>query len=136
MHETVLAVPDASPENVKQLYDTNFGGQTFDMPYTEIVNGGTYCTAKGSTAPLVTVGGMFFWEGTAGECVLPPVDAAGAPCCTVYMWQPNTGGLYYDNCSMQCAACLPATLPACSTCLPACHPACLPATLPACLTCC
>ena len=74
----------------------------FPLPYNEIQNGGSYCVAKGSTAPQVVVGGIFFWE-VDGECVTPHVNDAGASCCEVYMWQPNTEGIYYENCSMKYA---------------------------------
>lgn len=75
------------------------------MPYNEIPVGGSYCVAKGSTNPTVTVGGMFFWEAD-GECVAPPATATGEACCEVFMWQPNSDGFYYENCSMKCATLL------------------------------
>jgi hypothetical protein len=80
------------------------------MPYTELVNGGEYCVAKGSTTETFYVGGTFLWDGGDGTCVLPPTNEAGEPCCEVYMWQPNHLGYYYDNCSMKCASALPALL--------------------------
>lgn len=76
----------------------------FPLPYDTIQNGGAYCVSPGSNNAKVTVGGMFFFEGKDGTCLPPPVTAAGTPCCTIYMWQPNSDGFYYDNCSMQCAS--------------------------------
>lgn len=92
-----------APDEVIDLYgDVLTGDGEFPMTYGEIVNGGAYCVAKGSTAETVIVGGTFLWE-VDGECVAPPVNAAGEACCEVFMWQPNTAGLYYDNCSMKMA---------------------------------
>ena len=36
------------------------------------------------------------------QCYLPPTKANGNSCCTLYTWQPNSDGYYYDNCSMKC----------------------------------
>ena len=38
------------------------------------------------------------------KCYLPPTKANGSPCCTLWTWQPNNDGLYYDNCSMKCVS--------------------------------
>lgn len=96
---------------VEQYADVVGDDGLFPLPYDEIVSGGSYCVAKGSTATQVVVGGMFFFEAD-GECITPPVNDAGEACCEVYMWQPNTAGLYYENCSMKYAS------PALHVCMP------------------
>lgn len=97
-HEDTLSAPDQVLELYSDVVDDE---GNFPMPYGEIVNGGAYCVEKGSTAPTVLIGGMFFWD-AGGECVAPPVNDEGESCCEVFMWQPNTAGLYYENCSMKC----------------------------------
>ena len=100
-HEASLEPPE---QVIDQYLDVVGDDGKFPMPYNEIENGGSYCVAKGSTSPQVVIGGMFFWE-VDGECVTPPVNDAGESCCEVFMWQPNTAGIYYENCSMKCAHC-------------------------------
>ena len=75
-----------------------------------------YCVDAGSDKPTILVGGTFMFETKDGECVAPPQTAAGQPCCEIFMWQPNSGGYYYDNCSMKCAT-LPLLLPCRFRCL-------------------
>lgn len=75
----------------------------FGMPHGEIERGGSYCVAPGSTAEKVVFGGMVFWHND-GQCHLPPTKEDGSACCELFMWQPNTEGYYYDNCSMKCAS--------------------------------
>eukprot|EP00892_Ulva_mutabilis_P005403 jgi/Ulvmu1/3234/UM150_0003.1 len=73
---------------------------TFPMTYGTIARGGEYCTAPDSPAEKFMFGGMVFWK-TGEQCLLPPTAPDGGPCCEMYMWQPNTEGFYYDNCSMR-----------------------------------
>lgn len=77
-----------------------------DMSYVELENGAAYCVDRGSGTETVVVGGTFLFETVDGDCVPPPQNGAGSPCCTIYMWQPNARGFYYDNCSMQYASSL------------------------------
>jgi hypothetical protein len=110
-HEAQLKPPVGAVETYGDLVGSN---GKFDMPYTEVPVGGAYCTKVGSTAEKVVIGGMFLWEAAGGMCVPPPTDAAGKPCCEVFMWQPNSVGYYYDNCSMKCAR--PSSVCSCRAC--------------------
>jgi hypothetical protein len=73
------------------------------LDYTAIENGGSMCLEQSNPAHQIMLGGMFFWENKDGTCMLPPKNAAGNPCCTLYMWQPNAEGMYYSECTMKCA---------------------------------
>eukprot|EP00892_Ulva_mutabilis_P009426 jgi/Ulvmu1/6856/UM031_0061.1 len=89
-----------APQEAVEYYGDLLKDGEFPMSYGEIQNGGEYCVAPGSTAPKVIFGGMMFWN-TGGECYLPPTKDDGSACCEMFMWQPNTEGYYYDNCSMK-----------------------------------
>lgn len=73
------------------------------MDYVAIENGGSMCLEQSNPQDQVTIGGMFLWEHSDGQCILPPKNDAGNPCCMVYMWQPNAEGMYYSDCTMKCA---------------------------------
>lgn len=94
-HLSTLKVPDEA------LDEYGFQpGDTLKLAYSTIKKGGEYCTAERSKEKKVVFGGMMFWQNN-GQCHLPPTQSNGEPCCEVFMWQPNTGGYYYDNCSMR-----------------------------------
>jgi hypothetical protein len=99
MAKPTLNVPDLALEEYTNLIDG-----VLEMPYTPIENGATYCVKPGSGIDTILIGGTFHFLTTDGQCAAPPMNAAGEPCCTISMWQPNNGGFYYDNCSMQCAS--------------------------------
>ena len=98
-HEAELTPPVTA---IKTYGDKVGANGKFPLPYDTVQNGGAYCVSPASNNPMVTVGGTFLFEGKDGTCLPPPVTAAGSPCCTIYMWQPNADGFYYDNCSMKC----------------------------------
>lgn len=97
-HLDKLRVPS---EAVNEYGDLLTNG-ILELRYDSIDKGGEYCTEKGSKVEKVVFGGMMFWQND-GECFLPPTKGDDSPCCEVFMWQPNTEGYYYDNCSMRCA---------------------------------
>ena len=111
-HSESLNIPDQA----LKVYGDKAKNGKLDMPYGEIQNGEAYCVDAGSDKPTILVGGTFMFETKDGECVAPPQTAAGQPCCEIFMWQPNSGGYYYDNCSMKCAT-LPLLLPCRFRCL-------------------
>ena len=90
-----------APEEAISYYGDKLKDGEFEMPYGEIEKGGEYCVSPGSTAPKVIFGGMVFWHND-DQCHLPPTKQDGSACCELFMWQPNTEGYYYDNCSMKC----------------------------------
>ena len=102
-HADTLNVPDSAID----VYGDEVKNGKLDMPYGEIQNGGAYCVDAGSGKDTIIVGGTFMFETKDGTCVAPPQTAAGQPCCEIFMWQPNSGGYYYDNCSMKCDLRLP-----------------------------
>lgn len=98
-HQATLKAPiQAIPYYGDKLSDKG----DFAMPHSEIERGGSYCVSPGSTAEKVVFGGMVFWHND-GQCYLPPTKEDGSACCQLFMWQPNTEGYYYDNCSTKCA---------------------------------
>ena len=89
------------PQEAVNEYGNQLNNGKLTLRYDTISKGGEYCTNKGSKAEKVVFGGMMFWQNN-GKCFLPPKKANGSPCCEMFMWQPNTEGYYYDNCSMRC----------------------------------
>lgn len=99
-HEAELTPPDGA---IATYGDKVGANGKFPLPYDTVKNGDAYCVADTvPPTPRVTIGGTFLFEGKDGTCYGPPVTAAGESCCTIYMWQPNSNGFYYDNCSMKC----------------------------------
>eukprot|EP00892_Ulva_mutabilis_P005407 jgi/Ulvmu1/3238/UM150_0011.1 len=96
-HQPFLKPP---PEAAKEYAGVVGADGRFKMAYKTIKRGGEYCTAAGSKAKTVVFGGMMFWHKN-DKCFLPPTQKDGSPCCEMFMWQPNTAGFYYDNCSMR-----------------------------------
>lgn len=88
------ALPNYLPPN--PLQELNDDG-TIDMPYPLIQNGDIVCQAPG-VETIVVGGNLQFSSG--GQCQDFPRAPGGGPCCTLYMWQPNENGLYYDDCTM------------------------------------
>lgn len=99
-HADSLNVPGSAVDE----YGDMLNDGKLDMPYTEIQTGDSYCVKPGSGQDSILIGGTFHFETKDGGCAPPPTNAAGEPCCEMFMWQPNNGGYYYDNCSMKYAA--------------------------------
>ena len=97
-HQPFLRPPEATAAEYTDIVGPD---GTFTMSYATIPRGGEYCTAPDSPSEKVMFGGMMFWH-NSDQCFLPPTTADGSSCCEMYMWQPNTEGFYYDNCSMRC----------------------------------
>lgn len=108
--EAIINIPTArhkpamkAPQEAIAFYEPGQldAGGKFPMEYYTLINGESYCVSPNSDAQRIIVGGNVLWETTDGTCVEPPTTATGESCCTVFMWQPNAKGLYYDNCSMR-----------------------------------
>lgn len=75
---------------------------TLAMDYLAIENGGSMCVEQSEPEQQIVFGGMLFWERSDGQCMLPPTNDVGNPCCMMHMWQPNAEGMYYGDCTMKC----------------------------------